>query len=51
MTEYPVIAARVDDPAGVNGSGKFEVEILGERRPAKLCTKPVFDPDGTRMRA
>ena len=38
-------------PAGVNGSGKFEVEILGERRPARLCTKPVFDPDGTRMRA
>jgi dimethylglycine dehydrogenase len=37
-------------PAGVNGSGKFEVEILGERRPAKLCAKPVFDPDGIRMR-
>ena len=37
-------------PAGVNGSGKFEVEILGERRPARLSAKPVFDPDGTRMR-
>ena len=37
-------------PAGTNGSGKFEVEILGERRPAKLCAKPVFDPDGIRMR-
>jgi dimethylglycine dehydrogenase len=36
--------------AGLNGDGKFEVEILGERRPAKLCMKPVFDPDGTRMR-
>jgi dimethylglycine dehydrogenase len=38
-------------PAGVNGSGKFEVEILGERRPARLCAKPVFDPEGTRMRS
>jgi dimethylglycine dehydrogenase len=37
-------------PAGTNGNGKFEVEILGERRPAKLCAKPVFDPDGIRMR-
>ncbi|HEX2113518.1 MAG TPA: FAD-dependent oxidoreductase [Alphaproteobacteria bacterium] len=38
-------------PAAINGSGKFEVEILGERRPARLCDKSVFDPEGTRMRA
>jgi dimethylglycine dehydrogenase len=38
-------------PAAINGVGTFEVEILGERRPARLCAKPVFDPDGTRMRA
>jgi dimethylglycine dehydrogenase len=38
-------------PAGINGSGTFEVEILGERRPARLCAKPLFDPDGMRMRA
>ena len=38
-------------PATLNGSGKFEVEILGERRPARLSLKPLFDPDGTRMRA
>jgi dimethylglycine dehydrogenase len=38
-------------PAAINGAGKFEVEILGERHPACLCSKPVFDPDGARMRA
>jgi dimethylglycine dehydrogenase len=37
-------------PASINGAGEFEVEILGERRPARLCTKPIFDPDGIRMR-
>lgn len=37
-------------PASLNGSGAFEVEILGERRPARLSPKPVFDRDGTRMR-
>jgi dimethylglycine dehydrogenase len=38
-------------PAAVNGDGRFEVEILGERRPARLSPKPVFDPEGVRMRA
>jgi dimethylglycine dehydrogenase len=28
----------------------FEVEILGERRPARLITEPLFDPAGERMR-
>ncbi len=27
-----------------------EIEILGERRPARLVTTPLFDADGTRMR-
>ena len=27
-----------------------EIEILGDRRPARLVTKPLFDPDGARMR-
>jgi dimethylglycine dehydrogenase len=31
-------------------SGGFEVEILGERRPARIISKPPFDPEGTRMR-
>jgi dimethylglycine dehydrogenase len=29
---------------------RFEIEILGERRPATVTTKPLFDPEGTRMR-
>jgi len=32
------------------GSGGFEVEILGERRQARIIAKPPFDPEGTRMR-
>jgi dimethylglycine dehydrogenase len=33
-----------------NGSGGFEIEILGERRPARLQHEPLFDPEGERMR-
>jgi dimethylglycine dehydrogenase len=29
----------------------FEVEILGERRKATVQAKPLYDPDGTRMRS
>jgi dimethylglycine dehydrogenase len=29
----------------------FEVEILGERRPAKIQPWPLYDPDGARMRS
>ncbi len=32
-----------------NGSA-FEIEILGERRPARLQMEPLFDPEGARMR-
>ncbi len=28
----------------------FEIEILGEMRPARLVTEPLFDPKGERMR-
>lgn len=39
-------------PAAIaNGGGTFEVEILGDRRPARLNPKPLFDPEGSRMRA
>jgi dimethylglycine dehydrogenase len=31
-------------------SGKFEVEIIGERRAATLAPRPLFDPDGLQMR-
>jgi dimethylglycine dehydrogenase len=29
---------------------EVEIEILGQMRPARLITTPLFDPDGTRMR-
>jgi dimethylglycine dehydrogenase len=29
---------------------QFEIEILGEMRPATLITEPLFDPKGERMR-
>ena len=30
---------------------EVEIEILGEMRPARIVTTPLFDPDGERMRA
>ena len=33
-----------------DGTG-FEVEILGKRYPAKVVAKPVYDPQGSRMRS
>jgi dimethylglycine dehydrogenase len=33
-----------------SGDGGFEIEILGERRPARLQPEPLFDPEGARMR-
>jgi dimethylglycine dehydrogenase len=32
-----------------NGAA-FEIEILGERRPARIQAEPLFDPEGARMR-
>lgn len=32
-------------------NGAFEIEIIGERRPARVQREPLFDPDGERMRA
>ena len=29
----------------------FAIEILGERRPARLVTQPLLDPKGERMRS
>ena len=39
------IEAGATDP-----SSGYEIEIIGERRPAKLLTEPLFDPGGQRMR-
>ncbi|MFD1911936.1 GcvT family protein [Halodurantibacterium flavum] len=35
--------------AGTEGR-EVEIEILGERRPARVVTQPLFDPEGTRLR-
>ncbi len=42
-----VEAAVADDPSG----GDFEIEIIGQRRPATLLHEPVLDPQGLRMRS
>ena len=36
--------------AGDTGDGRFEVEILGDRRRATIITQPLFDPEAKRMR-
>lgn len=36
--------------AMIEEGGRFEIEILGELRPATLVTEPLFDPTGERMR-
>ncbi len=38
-------------PVGmIEEGGRFEIEILGEMRPATLITEPLLDPQGARMR-
>ena len=37
--------------AAVDPSGRFEIEIIGRRRPATLLHEPVLDPQGLRMRS
>ncbi len=38
-------------PVEMIGDGAaFEIEILGDLRPARLITQPLFDPEGARMR-
>jgi dimethylglycine dehydrogenase len=42
------------DDAGrgdADAPGNFEIEIIGQRRPARLLTEPAFDPKGLRMRS
>jgi dimethylglycine dehydrogenase len=40
----------VPAPLAEPGTEGFEVEIIGHRRPARLLTEPVLDPQGERMR-
>ncbi|MFI4889311.1 MAG: FAD-dependent oxidoreductase [Steroidobacterales bacterium] len=43
---YVPVAAAADLDAGA-----FEIEILGERRSARILNQPPFDPEGLRMRS
>ena len=38
-------------PTELTGEDRFEVEIIGKRRPATIQKQPPLDPAGTRMRA
>jgi dimethylglycine dehydrogenase len=38
-------------PTALAAQNNFEIEIIGERRPATRLSAPAFDPQGLRMRA
>jgi dimethylglycine dehydrogenase len=38
-------------PAHYRPDARFEIEIVGERRPALLSERPRYDPEGRRMRS
>ena len=38
------------EKAAAGASDGFEIEIIGERRPATRLDTPIFDPQGLRMR-
>ena len=38
-------------PDAVEPEAEYAIEILGEKRSARLHTTPLFDPQGSRMRA
>ncbi|MFO1070656.1 MAG: FAD-dependent oxidoreductase [Geminicoccaceae bacterium] len=38
-------------PSALAVAHELEVEILGDRRPARIALEPLFDPAGARMRA
>ena len=47
------LAALEGDPAEMDDvltAGHVEVEIAGRRRPARVATRPFYDPDGRRLR-
>ncbi len=48
-TERHIALGYVDSSADLAADG-FSVEILGDLIPAQICTEPVYDPKGLRMR-
>jgi dimethylglycine dehydrogenase len=47
MAQGYVPAALAEDES----DGLFEIEILGQRRPARINVEPPFDPGGEKMRS
>ena len=45
------LAQMLRGAALVDAGEAFEVEILGERRPARVQAEPLYDPSGSRMRS
>ena len=45
-----VALAYIPTELSQDANGSFEVEVLGERRPAVLAPEPLFDPKAERMR-
>jgi len=37
--------------AGDTAEGAFEIEIIGDRRKARIISEPLFDPEGKKMRS
>jgi hypothetical protein len=37
-------------PQFYEDAARFEIELMGKRRPATMSAKPRFDPEGIRMR-
>jgi dimethylglycine dehydrogenase len=44
------VPTELASPDGPGTDGRFEIEIIGRRRPARLQPEPLFDPQGLRMR-
>jgi glycine cleavage system aminomethyltransferase T len=39
------------DTAHAQATGGFEIEIIGDRWPARRLAAPAYDPEGVRMRS
>ncbi len=50
-SKVSIALAYIPAELAVAEAGEFEIEIIGNRRPARLQMEPVFDPAGTRMRS
>jgi dimethylglycine dehydrogenase len=50
MGYVPSALAKASGGANDSAGGSFEIEILGNRRPARVQREPLFDADAQRMR-